>query len=91
MKSIILLLFMIGVIMVIIGYTRQYSVCPNPRIEYRYIPRTFYDEQLSSPNILKQFSSMFEDENPWIMDRNIYPTSSDNTTIKNKNFYNEIS
>jgi hypothetical protein len=81
---------MIGVIMVIIGYTRQYSVCPNPRIEYRYIPRTFYDEQLSSPNILKQFSSMFEDENPWIMDRNIYPTASD-TTIKSKNFYNEIS
>lgn len=90
MKSIILLLFMVGVIMIIIGYTRQYSVCPNPRVEYRYIPRTFYDEQLTSPNILKQFSSMFQDENPWIMDRNVYPKSSDNT-IKSKNFFNEIS
>ena len=67
MKSIVILLFMVGVIMILIGYTRQYSICPNPRIEYRYIPRTFFDEQLSSPNILKQFSSMFEEENPWIL------------------------
>jgi len=74
MKSIIILIFIIGVIMVLVGYTRQYSICPNPRIEYRYIPRTFYDEQLSSENVLKQFSSMFEDTNPWVKDRNIKQT-----------------
>ena len=68
--------------MVLTGYTRQYSVCPNPRIEYRYIPRTFYDEQLSSGNVLKQFSSMFEDENPWIKDRNLKE--------KDKNGYNNF-
>jgi len=89
MKSIIILLCMVGVIMIAVGYTRQYTVCPRPRIEYRYIPRTFYDEQLSSPNILKQFSSMFEDENPWIMDRNIYPKITD-TTLKTKNFFRQI-
>ena len=71
MKSIVLLLFIIGLIMVLTGYTRQYTICPNPRIEYRYIPRTFYDEQLSSGNVLKQFSGMFEDENPWLKDRSL--------------------
>mgnify|MGYP003350587875 CR=1 FL=1 len=68
--------------MILTGYTRQYTVCPNPRIEYRYIPRTFYDEQLSSGNVLKQFSNMFEDENPWIKDRSLKD--------KTKNTYNNF-
>ncbi len=86
MKSIVILLFMIGVIMILVGYTRQYSICPNPRIEYRYIPRTFYDEQLSSTNVLKQFSSMFEEQNPWIKDRNINVSEK----IDNSNFYKSV-
>ena len=86
MKSIVILLFMVGVIMILVGYTRQYSICPNPRIEYRYIPRTFYDEQLSSENVLKQFSSMFEDQNPWIKDRNIDVASK----IDNSHFYKSV-
>jgi len=86
MKSIIILIFIIGVVMVLVGYTRQYSICPNPRIEYRYIPRTFYDEQLSSENVLKQFSSMFEDSNPWIKDRNIKQTEKTDKS----NFFKSI-
>ena len=86
MKSIVILLFMVGVIMILVGYTRQYSICPNPRIEYRYIPRTFYDEQLSSQNVLKQFSSMFEEQNPWIKDRNINVSEK----IDNSNFYKSV-
>ena len=83
MKSIVILLFIIGVIMILVGYTRQYSICPNPKIEYRYIPRTFYDEQLTNQNILKQFSSMFQDENPWVVDRNINTKENLDTS----NFY----
>jgi hypothetical protein len=86
MKSIIILIFLIGISMVLVGYTRQYTFCPNPRIEYRYIPRTFFDEQLSSGNVLKQFSSMFERQNPWIVDRNIQT----NENMDNKNFYKLI-
>jgi hypothetical protein len=86
MKSIVILLFIVGVVMVLAGYTRQYSICPNPKIEYRYIPRTFYDEQLSSQNVLKQFGSMFQDENPWIMDRNINNPENVNTS----NFYKKV-
>ena len=86
MKSIVILLFMVGVIMILVGYTRQYSICPNPRIEYRYIPRTFYDEQLSSGNVLKQFSGMFEDENPWIKDRSL----KDKTKNTYNNFFNTV-
>jgi len=71
MKSLILVLLMVGIIMIVVGYNRQFLVCPNPKIEYRYIPRTFYDEQLTGGTVMKQFSSMFADENPWIVDRKI--------------------
>jgi len=65
--------------MIVMGYYREYSKCPNPIIEYRFIPRTFYDEQLSTPNLIKQFSSLFEDENVWLKDRNIKsPTKGTN-------------
>jgi hypothetical protein len=84
MKSIVLLLFFVGFMFIIIGYQKQLNVLPNPKIEYRYIPRTFYDEQLSSGNVLKQFSSLFDSENPWIKDRN---TNED--VVKDKsNFFN---
>jgi hypothetical protein len=69
MKSVVAFLFLIGVIMIVLGYQKEYKKCPGPAIEYRFIPRTFYDEQLSSPNLLKEFSAMFEEENIWIKDR----------------------
>ena len=84
MKSIVLLLFFTGLMFIILGYQKQLNILPNPKIEYRYIPRTFYDEQLSSGNVLKQFSSLFENENPWIKDRNI---EADNVKDKS-NFFN---
>jgi len=86
MKSIVLLLLLFGIIMIVMGYYREYSRCPNPIIEYRFIPRTFYDEQLSAPNLIKQFSSLFEDENVWLKDRNIKPPSKGS----NENFYTQI-
>ena len=57
--------------MIVIGYVRQSAVCPAPRIEYRYIPRTFYDEQLSGDSVMKHFQTMFEKETPWIKNRDV--------------------
>jgi hypothetical protein len=86
MKSIVLLLFQLGIIMIVMGYYREYSKCPNPIIEYRFIPRTFYDEQLSTPNLMKQFSSMFEDETVFLKDRNITKPIKGS----NENFYTRL-
>lgn len=86
MKSIVLLLCQLGIIMIVIGYYREYSKCPNPIIEYRFIPRTFYDEQLSTPNLMKQFSSMFEDETVFLKDRNIKKPVKGS----NENFYTRL-
>ena len=71
MKSVLLFLFFGGILMIVIGYVRQSAVCPAPRIEYRYIPRTFYDEQLSGDSVMKHFQTMFEKETPWIKNRDV--------------------
>lgn len=61
MKSIILLLFVIGVMMVTIGYHRHLLATAETRtiVEYRYVPRSFYEEQLEPTDIHETFYDMF--------------------------------
>jgi hypothetical protein len=66
MKSIIVLLTFIGIIAVIIGYINQIQQCPPPKVEYRYIPRTFDDEQADPVKVSKLFRNMFEEPTPWL-------------------------
>ena len=82
MKSIILLLLFIGIISIVIGYVRTYQRCDNKSIEYRYIPRTFFEEQIGPTDLKKSFSSMFNDNSSWIS----YPFNSND----GKNSYNKI-
>lgn len=39
----------------------------NVRVEYRFIPRTLYEEQLGGddPNLTSKFSNMFQSDSPW--------------------------
>ena len=66
MKSVIVLLCFIGIVAIIIGYINQIKQCPPPRIEYRYIPRTFEDEQNDPVKVSKLFNNMFEEPSPWL-------------------------
>ena len=65
MKSIALLLLLIGIIFIVIGYSKSYSQCPANKIEYRYIPRNIYDEQFATDSVSKTFKGMFEDPSAW--------------------------
>lgn len=64
MKSIVLLMFLTGIILMVIGYTKTNDDCPPPKIEYRFIPRDFYQQQLEPNNITSQFNDMFEKQSP---------------------------
>ena len=66
MKSIIVLLSFIGIVAIIIGYVNQLKQCPPPKIEYRYIPRSFEDEQNDPVKVSKLFRNMFEMPSPWV-------------------------
>ena len=45
MRSIIIILAIIGVVMVAIGFVQNNQQCPPPVIQYRYVPKTFTEEQ----------------------------------------------
>ena len=82
MKSIILLLAIVGIVLIATGYVKGNFQCPPPKIEYRYITKTFEDEQ-NVPTPLMSISgiySMFENDSPWITDNSF---ASSNVKVKN--------
>lgn len=72
MKTVVFFLFFVGLIMIIHGIYDQKvnDLNSNVRVEYRFIPRTYYEEQLSNSSVSSQFKNMFTKESPWY-DRNI--------------------
>jgi len=80
MNSLVLLLFLIGVILITIGYTKSNLKCPPSKIQYRFIPRSFYEEQLSRDNVSSTFQSMFNESSPWYK-----YNENTQSTINNKN------
>lgn len=65
LKSISFFLLFTGIILIAIGYIRQENRIIPPRVEYRYIPRTFQEEQSINTPILSVYGKMFSDRGPW--------------------------
>jgi len=66
MKTFVALLFFAGVLAVVVGYVNQLKQCPPSQVEYRYIPRSFEDEQNDPIKSSKIFRTMFEEPTPWL-------------------------
>ena len=64
MKSLVMLFFVVGIVMVSIGYQRKLLTDTKTRtvVEYRYIPRSIYEEQMSPINLQSTFVDMFDKE-----------------------------
>ena len=41
------------------------AIMKNKRIEYRFIPRTYLEEQLEDSNVSGKISNIFNKESPW--------------------------
>ena len=65
MKSFLLFLIVIGLVLIVQSYSSQFKTCPLPQIEYRYIPRSFYDEQMNSVSVKSTYSDMFNEPETW--------------------------
>lgn len=66
MKSIILLLIIIGILCIGFGYFKSNQQCPPPIIQYRYIPKTFEQEQSLEEPLISTFNSLFQDNSAWL-------------------------
>ena len=71
MKSLILVLLIIGLVMIGVGYVKSNMQCPPSRIEYRYVPKSFNEEQQVHTPIMAMsgMSDMFGKEDTWLGSR----------------------
>ena len=81
MKSIVMLLFFGSILLITVGYVNQLKKCPPPKIEYRYIPRTFQQEQDNPVSVGQLFNNMFEEPSPWIAGFTLGGNASKNQSI----------
>lgn len=61
-----ILIFLIGLILIYLTLQIESKKCPPPKIEYRFIPRTFTEEQESPIKASEIFKSMFEKPTPFL-------------------------
>ena len=68
MKTIILILALAGIIFVAVGYVNNNLQCPPPKIEYRYVTKSFNDEQNDRQPLMSisGISDMFDKNSPWM-------------------------
>ena len=67
----IMMIGMIGFVSIIVSITKAYNKC-SEKVEYRYIPRTFKEEQESPVGLFDIFGTMFTESSPWFGSYNIY-------------------
>lgn len=66
MRSVIFFLIVLGMFMVMHGiYEQKYQALQqNRRVEYKFLPRTYYEEQIANTDIAGKFKTMFKGD-PW--------------------------
>ncbi len=72
MKLVIFILLTIGIFFVVYGvYEEKLRLAQERvRVEYRFVPRSYYDEQLFDNQFKSKLAPIFEEDSAWY-DRNI--------------------
>lgn len=63
---ILILLLICGIICITVNLVYLNLPEPKTKIVYRYMPRTFEEEQNSRPIVSEIFKSMFTEHSPWV-------------------------
>lgn len=80
MRSLAVLLLFVGIVAITIGYTKSTESCPPPRIEYRYVPRKYIDEQMDSNSASEIMTDMANSTTPY--NDSIYDSATQGSTYK---------
>ena len=68
MKALILFFVFAGMLIIIVGiYEQKLKVAEqSKKIEYKFVPRTYYEEQLANTSDVSfKMADMFNNESPW--------------------------
>lgn len=74
---IISIFFIIGTIFIVIDIVKSYYNCPPEKTIYKFIPRTFEEEQNYPIPVQTIFNKMFEQPSPWVHSFDIHKTKKD--------------
>lgn len=82
LNFIINLVFFVGIGLIIIGIAKKPGDRPQKIIEYRYVPRTFKEEQEAPirPSVI--FGDMFNRPTPWVGDARLGDRGSSRRTYQ---------
>lgn len=56
----------LGFGLLVVGIAVSQKKCPEPKVEYRFVPRTFQEEQENPAMVSDLFDRMFTNQEPWI-------------------------
>jgi hypothetical protein len=59
MKALSLIVFLIGVYMIGFGYMQQKGTQCKNKVEYRFVPRSVYDQMLFEDDLTQKYENMF--------------------------------
>lgn len=65
-KNVMIVILFIALLLITVSYTKMNATCTKTRIEYRYIPRTFTEEQDSPVSVSELFNNLFSQPSPWV-------------------------
>jgi len=65
MRAIVILFLLIGICLVVVGYVKSNQSCPPPVVEFKYIPRSFEDDQILQRPVMSIFGQMFSGDDAW--------------------------
>ena len=65
-KAIFMTILYIGILLVVIGHMQTQKENIEPKIVYRYIPRSFEEEQNNPIDVSDIFKTLFNEPSPWI-------------------------
>lgn len=85
MQSVVVVLLIVGLVLVMHGvYEERIAVATkNVKIEYRFIPRTYYEEQLDGNDLSPSIKTMFTagSADPWF-DKSVGRNIGDSATVR---------
>jgi hypothetical protein len=64
MKTLIFILLIAGVSLIAVGYVKSNQYCPPPSVEFRYLPKSFEQEQGNPTPLMSVHGNMFSDASP---------------------------
>ena len=66
MNLFLVLLLFVALVLMTVGYVKANHQCPPRRVEFRYVPRTFIEEQEDPTPVSDIFARLFYSSTPWI-------------------------